>query len=104
MIDQTVRQLLFGPGRSCDTPSSAVPTMPISSARQRRKNSSGAKASKTTTSDTSSNDDAVDSDGIVLMATDTVVPFLINPSLLGVIKPVANGNTSTNTTQDELVL
>ena len=37
VIEQTVRQLLFGPGRSCDPP---VPTKPISSARQRRRVSS----------------------------------------------------------------
>lgn len=38
VIEQTVRQLLFGPGRSCDP---HIPTKPISSARQRRRVLSG---------------------------------------------------------------
>ena len=52
VIEQTVKQLLFGPGKSRDPMPSTVPTITtkqISSARQRRKVSSGSKGSKTVT-------------------------------------------------------
>lgn len=54
VIEQTVKQLLFGPGKSHDPLPSTVPTITtkqISSARQRRKVSSGSKGSKTVIGD-----------------------------------------------------
>lgn len=55
VIEQTVRQLLYGPGKSYDAPPPTIPTIattkPMSSARQRRKVSTGSKGGRTIGSD-----------------------------------------------------
>lgn len=53
VVEQTVRQLLFGPGRACDPPPTMA-TKHISTARQRRKVFSGIKGGGATNSDTRS--------------------------------------------------
>ena len=68
VIEQTVRQLLLGPERSCDPPP-AVPIKPISSARQRRKVSSNSKADRSINSDTKETDDIMKSESNVYNCT-----------------------------------
>jgi len=58
VIEQTVKQLLFGPGRACDPPPTMA-TKHISTARQRRKVFSGTKSGRATNSDTK-NDTRID--------------------------------------------
>jgi len=64
VIEQTVRQLLLRPGRSCDPPP-AAPIKPISSARQRRKVFSGSKGDRSDTKETDVKSDVMKSESNV---------------------------------------
>ena len=69
VIEQTVRQLLFGPGRSCDPP---IPAKPISSARQRRRvSSSGSKGASGTRNDCKIDNDVTKTEGNVYTLYDS---------------------------------